>query len=141
MIGHPQETEKEIGETKEMILNSRLDLMGLSIPTPFPGSALFEIARAQGVISENIMDGFARKEFGEGYTGHYPIFIPPGITRDYLFSMMQEINRKFYLNGGTFFRKLAEDIVSPRALFQDARDLFSLIMKGVSSRKPYVKDR
>ncbi|MDD2703354.1 MAG: radical SAM protein, partial [Candidatus Omnitrophica bacterium] len=141
MIGHPQETEKEIGETKEMIVNSGIDLMGLSIPTPFPGSNLFEIAHAQGVINEEIMDKFTRKELGEGYTGNYPVFISPSLSRDYLFSVMQEINRKFYLNGRIFFRKLAEDIISPRALCRDARDFFSLILKGVSSRKPYVKDR
>ncbi len=141
MIGHPGETETEINETRAMILGSGLDLMGLSIPTPFPGSGLFEIARAQGVISDDIIDKFTRKEFGDGYTGHYPVFTPAGISRDRLFASMQEINRKFYLNGRMFFRRLSEDIVSPRALCRDARDLFSLIMKGVSSRKPYVKDR
>jgi radical SAM superfamily enzyme YgiQ (UPF0313 family) len=141
MIGHPGETKEEVKETKDMILRSGFDLMGLSIPTPFPGSNLYDIAEAKGIVNKQVIDRFARKEMGEGYTGIYPVYTGEGITKDYLFSLMKEINRKFYVNLRMFLRKLAQDLFSWHKLAQDARDLFSLLVRGVSSRKPYVAGR
>jgi len=138
MIGHPGETKKDLEDTKEMILNSGIDLLGLSIPTPFPGSELYKIAKKKGIISEEIIDKFAGKELGEGYVGNYPVFISEAVSRDYIFSLMKEINRKFYVNFKTLFKKLKNDFLSPEKLYVDSRDLFALIWKGVSSRKPYI---
>ena len=137
MIGHPGETKKEIADTKKMIFKSNFDLLGLSIPTPFPGSKLYEIAEKKGIINNNIIDKFARKELGVGYSGIYPVFIPANLSKNYLYGQMQQINRKFYLNLKTFFRRLRQDINSYEQLKKDVKDLFSLIIKGVSSRKPY----
>ena len=141
MIGHPGETKKDLEDTKEMILNSEIDLLGLSIPTPFPGSRLYEIAKQQGLISEKIIDRFANKELGEGYVGNYPVFVPKGMTKDYLFSVMKEINRRFYINFKTFRKRILEDITSFKKLKQDASDLLCLIRRGVSTKKPYVKKK
>ena len=137
MIGHPGETKKEILETKKMIFKANFDLLGLSIPTPFPGSKLYEIAESKGIINKNIIDQFARKELGVGYSGIYPVFVPVNLSKNYLYGQMKEINRKFYLNLKTVFRRLKQDINSFEQLKKDAKDLFSLIIKGVSSRKPY----
>jgi len=137
MIGHPGETKKEILETKKMIFKANFDLLGLSIPTPFPGSKLYEIAESKGIINKNIIDQFARKELGVGYSGIYPVFVPVNLSKNYLYGQMKEINRKFYLNLKTVLRRLKQDINSFEQLKKDAKDLFSLIIKGVSSRKPY----
>lgn len=138
IIGHPGEGKRELQETKKMILESDIDLVGLSIPTPFPGSRLYEIAKEKGIVSQEVIDRFARKELGEGYVGNYPIYISDKVTRDYIFRLMQEINRKFYLNWRTFYRRLKEDITSFPRLKQDLLDLIALVKKGVSTRKPYV---
>jgi len=137
MIGHPGEIKKEIADTKKMIFKTNFDLLGLSIPTPFPGSKLYEIAEKKGIINKNIIDQFAKKKLGVGYAGIYPVFIPENLTKNYLYGQMQEINRKFYLNLKTLFRRLKQDINSYEQLKKDVKDLFSLIIKGVSSRKPY----
>jgi len=138
MIGHPGESKKQMEQTKKMVLGSGVDLLGLSIPTPFPGSKLYEIAKRRGIINEEIIDKFARKELGEGYVGNYPVFVSEKVSREYVYALMREINRKFYINSKTLFKKLEEDFLSPKKLSIDVKDLFALILKGVSSRKPYV---
>lgn len=138
MIGHPGETKENLNDTKKLIFNSGIDLLGLSIPTPFPGSRLYEIAEKKGIVNEQIIDQFAHKELGEGYVGNYPVLISEHLTKEYLFEVMKEINRKFYINFHTFCNRIKEDIFSFKKIKQDAIDLFFLATKGVSSRKPYL---
>ncbi len=140
MIGHPGEGRKDLKDTKTMILNSKIDLLGVSVPTPFPGSKLYQIAKEKGFISEGLIDKFAKKELGEGYAGNYPVFVPDGFTREEIYSEMKEINRHFYLNFRTFWKKFREDFVSFRKIKNDFQDLVSLVLRGVSSRKPYITD-
>lgn len=137
MIGHPQETKQDIEETKKVIFNSGLDLLGLSIPIPFPGSRLYDFAKQEGVINEKIIDQFAEKKIGEGYSGNYPVFISRELPKEYIFSVMRSINRRFYLSFKTFWNRLKEDIMSFRKLKRDAKDLISIIINGMSTRKPY----
>lgn len=139
MIGHPTETKKELNDTKDMILNSKIDILGLSIPTPFPGSTLYDIALKEGIISPKIIDDFSSKKLGIGYSGIYPVYIPKQIGRNYLYEFLKQINRKFYLNGRTLINHLIKDILSLKQLTTDLKDFISLIINGVSSRKPYIK--
>lgn len=141
MIGHPGENKEQIEQTKKMIFGSKMDLLGLSIPTPFPGSKLYNIAKQRGIINEEIIDKFARKELGMGYVGNYPVFVSEKVSREYVYALMREINRKFYINFKTIFNKLKEDFLSPKKMYIDIKDLFSLILEGVSSRKPYIKKK
>jgi len=141
MVGHPGETKETLQETKRMILDSNIDLLGLSIPTPFPGSELYDISVRSGVISKEMIDSFAEKGLGEGYAGIYPIYVPESIEKEYLFGVMKEINRRFYLNFRTFWKSLKRDILSPKNLKKDAIDLLSLFVHGVSSRKPYKQKK
>jgi len=139
IIGHPGEGKRELTQTKNLILNSGIDLVGLSIPTPFPGSKLYEMARDEQIINENIIDRFARKEMGEGYAGNFPVFTTKKVKREYIYTLMKEINRKFYLKPSIMLNKLKDDLLSPSRLKQDFMDLISLISRGMSSRKPYKK--
>lgn len=141
MIGHPGETWKELGDTKKLIFKLKPDILGLSIPTPFPGSKLYEIAVKEGIVNEKIIDAFANKELGEGYSGVYPVFVPQNVTKEELYDFMKNINRKFYLNFHTLFMHLKEDITSLERLKKDFSDLLSLAMRGVSARKPYISKR
>lgn len=138
MIGHPTETKNEIDDTKKMILKSPINVLGLSIPIPFPGSPLYDIAKKERKISTDIIDQYALKKRGEGYTGIYPVYIPTGLNKKYIYSQLQEINRKFYFQPKIIFRKILEDITSYHRMKSDFKDLMYLIFKGVSSRKPYI---
>lgn len=137
MIGHPGETKEILEETKKMILTSKIDLVGLSIPTPFPGSELYEIAQRENIISNEIIDQFAEKKLGEGYSGNYPIYISNNISKDYLFQTMKDINRKFYLRPKILLQKIIENLKSPAKFKDNLKDFISLIIQGTSSRKPY----
>jgi len=140
MIGHPTENRNNLEETQQMILKSGIDLLGLSIPTPFPGSELYNIACQRGIISDSIIDAFAEKKLGEGYVGNYPVFVPQTMTKEYLYSYMRKINRKFYINFKTFWKQFRQDITSFKKIKRDALDLFSLILRGISSRKSYISN-
>ncbi|MFA6047629.1 MAG: radical SAM protein [Parcubacteria group bacterium] len=139
MIGHPTETEGELQETKQMILGYGIDILGLSIPLPFPGSALYEIAKKEGQIDETFIDNFAGKRLGEGYSGIYPTYKSDKLSAEYVLEEMKYINRKFYINFKTFFSRFLQDISSIKKLKSDALELVSLIIKGASTRKPYIK--
>lgn len=141
MIGHPGETKEDLKDTRNLILNSDIDLLGLSIPTPFPGSKLFDIAKKRGIISEEIMDKFAQKKLGVGYSGVYPVLISENLTQEYVYTVMKQINRKFYLNFKTFWNRVKSDIVSFDKIGQDVNDFVSLVTKGVSTRKPYIREK
>lgn len=138
MIGHPGESRKELLETRDFILKSGIDMMGLSIPTPFPGSRLYEIAKEKGIINEVIIDSFAQKELGEGYSGNYPVYVSEKLDKDFVFSFMKSTNRRFYFNPAFFTKRIFEDIFCLRRLKQDIRDFFSLLLRGMSNRKPYI---
>lgn len=138
IIGHPGESKAELFETRDVILKSGIDIMGLSIPTPFPGSRLYEIAKEKGIINEGIIDRFARKELGEGYSGNYPVYVSEKLDREFVFFFMKSLNRRFYLKPAFFINRMREDIFSLRRLKQDVGDFLSLIFRGMSSRKPYL---
>ncbi len=137
ILGHPQEGKKEIAQTKKMIFNLPLNLLGLSLPTPFPGSPLYQLAQKQGIINQKLIDNFAQGKLGKGYRGVYPVYISPKLNKNYLYEEMKTINRKFYLNFQTFYCRFKEDLTSWKQFKRDIKDLFFLIFKGVSSRKPY----
>jgi len=138
MIGHPTETKQEIEDSKNMILKSPIDILGLSIPIPFPGSPLYNIAKKDKIISKEIIDKFSLKKLGEGYSGVYPVYSTKDLNKDFSYSKLKEINRKFYLKPKIVFRKIKEDFTSLQKIKNDFKDLFYLIFRGMSSRKPYI---
>lgn len=141
MLGHPQETEKTLEETKGLILKSKFYMVGISLPTPFPGSKLYEIAEKEGVINKNIIDKFALKKMGEGYAGNYPVYVNKGLDKEKVFALRREILRRFYLRPRFIFKKFSEDISSWRLIKKDIQDALGVVFKGSSSRQPYQEKK
>ena len=56
MIGSPYETEKDIKETIDFIKELKLDEIGLNVTTPFPGTEIWEYAKAKGLIKNDEWD-------------------------------------------------------------------------------------
>ncbi|MBT9165204.1 MAG: hypothetical protein DDT23_01219 [candidate division WS2 bacterium] len=100
---------------------------------PMPGSPLFEDAIKAGVIEKDVIDKYIRGEYGEGYKGAWPYYIPKGITYEELIEARNETYRKFYLRPTCIFRRLKKDITSFTRLKADVRHGFSLILKGSSA--------
>ena len=137
MLGHPGETEQDIEETQNMILRAPLDLLGLSIPTPFPGTELFQIAQERGIISEKVIDDFAERKLGQGYAGVYPICFSKNLTTEFIFDKLREINLKFYFQPRIIWQRIKQDFFSWRNLKLDFLNLAAVIMNGAPVRKPY----
>lgn len=137
IIGHPTETEQELLETKKMILTYPFDLIGLSIPTPFPGSKLYQIAHHEGIINEKIIDDFAEKKLGLGYAGVYPVYISKNLTSEYIFNKLKEINLKFYFQPRIIWQRIKQDFLSWQNFKLDFLSLTSIVINGVPARKPY----
>ncbi|MFC1622622.1 B12-binding domain-containing radical SAM protein [Patescibacteria group bacterium] len=137
ILGHPTETQIELQETKNMILKYNFDLIGLSLPTPFPGSELYNIAKQAGIINEQKICSFAKKELGQGYAGNYPIYISENLSHKHVFELMKEINRKFYLQPRIIWQRLKTDFTSFEKMKFNFKNLIALIKTGVPVRKIY----
>ncbi len=83
MIGNPGETEEEIQETKQFILENDLDGFGVSVTTPFPGTKLWEMCKERKVIPDKI----DWREFNLNNLTFALSEIPP--------ERMQEIHKEF----------------------------------------------
>jgi len=139
MIGHPTETREELEETKNMIRTLGPDMIGLSIPTPFPGSSLWDYAIKAGIIDFDKIGDFAEKRLGEGYAGVYPFYVPEGLTADTLLQELAGINKRFFLSPRLILKRLRKDLTSFRQLRSDVTDFIYLLLRGTTRRKPYIK--
>ena len=106
MLGFPTETEKEIKDTINFASRARADLMGVRITIVMPGSRLFEEAKRDGVIDENVIDKYARGELGKGFKNVWPLYIPKDLTREELFEIRKKIYRRFYLDPAWILRRI-----------------------------------
>jgi len=141
IIGHPTETIKDIKHTQKMILSYPIDILGLSIPLPFPGSPLYDIAQKRGIISTKIIDDFTKQKLGIGYSGIYPQFHPKNISLDFLYKQLKLINQKFYIKPNIIIPNLINDFLKPKKMLNNLKDFYYLLKYGVSSRKPYIKNK
>ena len=56
VIGSPQETREQMMHTYEFIRSSKLDLFDIYILTPFPGTPVWDMAKARGLVSDGMAD-------------------------------------------------------------------------------------
>ncbi|MFZ5477105.1 MAG: B12-binding domain-containing radical SAM protein [Myxococcota bacterium] len=138
ILGHPGETKAEVQETKDMIFGYGWDGVSTGVLLPLPGTEVWNMAKRDGVVSDEMLDRFARKEFGEGYGGSYPLYLPHNLEPEYLFSEMRDINRRFYLNVRQAIYRLRRNLTSPRKLRLDARNFLRVLVQGGSSVRPFT---
>lgn len=56
VIGSPRETREQIMRTYEFIKTSRLDLFDVYLLTPYPGTPVWDDAKAKGIVSDSMSD-------------------------------------------------------------------------------------
>lgn len=138
MFGHPKENKKMVKQTVNFILKNDLNIFGLAIATPFPGSRLWNMAvKAKIVSGSGFIDKFAKGCLGKGYSGVYPLYYPKTLSLDWLYSKRREVIRRHYLKPINLLRRLRQDVFSLKSLKTDVREGLSVLLFGSSSRQPY----
>lgn len=97
ILGLPGETEETLKETIDFALTLDMDLVQLYCAVPFPGSSLYEWARAKGWIEGRDFDEFRQDNAVMKMPG-----LPPSVVNDY----RKRGFRRFYLRPAPFFRIL-----------------------------------
>ncbi|MBN1384064.1 MAG: radical SAM protein [Elusimicrobia bacterium] len=110
MIGNPQETEETVNATQKLISELDLDDIKITFFTPYPGSKIFQTAKQYGAFNEDWRKLDANLE---------PVFIPTGLTKEYLIKMQKQLLREFYLKP-----KIIMSYFS-RLNFRQAKSLYS----------------
>jgi radical SAM superfamily enzyme YgiQ (UPF0313 family) len=88
IFGLPGETKETLATTSNFILTSGLDAAAIFACTPYPGSALFAMAPQYGSFERrwNKMNNVET------------VFVPHGLTAEYIEAMRLRTMKKFYLN-------------------------------------------
>jgi anaerobic magnesium-protoporphyrin IX monomethyl ester cyclase len=106
MLGFPDDTVETIRETAEFAKSLPLSDFQMTFLTPFPGSAMYEIASKEGQF-ENDWEKMNMWEI---------VFIPKGITKKELVRERNRAFRGFYLRARILIRYISLLIKSPRFL-------------------------
>ena len=126
MVGFPGETKKEIEDTVNFGRRFDPDFIGVHITIPLPGSEIFELAKKGGQVPEDIIDQYASGKMGQGFIGNWPVYVPSGLTEEYLYDAQKRAYRKFYLRPRWFYLRFLSYFKSPANFVHD----ISLIKTG-----------
>jgi len=107
LIGFPWENKDDLEKTKNLMFKTDADFIELHIATPFYGTKLYEIAKQEGLIDEDVL--------GKDY------FNAPTIGTKYLsIKEIQDFRNKtllkYHLRFGYIFRKLSSAILKPKVI-------------------------
>lgn len=116
ILGSPGETPDQARETIRWVRRLPADLVKFGVMTPFPGTEMYDIAKATGRLRE---DDWTRYSQMIGYTDGEPPWIPDGWTAAELKSLQRKANLSHYLSLRPALR-LARKIRS----WTDVRELF-----------------
>ena len=94
ILGFPTETREESLETIEFAKKLGLDFAKFSLATPYPGTALYNIALERGMISSK---DWSRFNSQAGYSTYDPVFIPEGRTGAEMKELQKLATKEFYL--------------------------------------------
>ncbi|MEW6556600.1 MAG: radical SAM protein [Elusimicrobiota bacterium] len=110
MLGNPKETEETIKATQKLIQELDLDDIKITFFTPYPGSKIFQTAKQYGTFNDDWKKLDANLE---------PVFVPTGLTKEYLIKMQKNLLREFYLKPKTILSYLS------RLNLKQAKSLYS----------------
>ncbi|MBU0547136.1 MAG: B12-binding domain-containing radical SAM protein [Candidatus Omnitrophica bacterium] len=122
MFGCPEETEKTIQKTIELIFHIEPDFAVCSKTILIPGSELFEWAVSQKLISADYWERFLTGEI----TNTAPSLSSKELPEQRINQIIKEINKKFYLRPKFMMRKLTK-IKSISQLIKQAHMASSLL--------------
>src|SRR3990172_7530937 len=94
ILGFPTETREESLETIDFAKKLGLHFAKFSLATPYPGTALYNIALERGLISSK---DWSRFNSQAGYSTYDPVFIPEGRTGAEMKELQKLATKEFYL--------------------------------------------
>ena len=95
ILGHPSETKETTDKTIRFALSLKLDDVVTTINTPIPGSMQYSQVSQYGSLDET--------NWSE-YNYWRPVFIPDGLSQEYLLQKHKEFYSRFYLRPRILFR-------------------------------------
>jgi len=99
MLGHLTETKESIEDTINFALSLPLADVTVQLNTPLPNTRQFELANEYGT--------FDSQDFSK-FNFFTPVFVPKGLTAEYLEKKQKEFYRRFYLRWPTIKRHIAK---------------------------------
>lgn len=94
ILGFPTETKEESLETIDFAKRLGLDFAKFSLATPYPGTALYNIALERGMLQGK---DWSRFNSQAGYSTYDPVFIPEGRTASEMKQLQRYATKSFYL--------------------------------------------
>ena len=130
MIGQPTETMKEILDTVNFPLKCEPDMIGVFIAMPLPGAPLFDRAIEEGIIDKNVIDKYINGEYGQGYEGCWPYYVPKDLKLPQLIDAREQAYKKFYRRPSYVFKRIQRDITSLERIRRDFRQGIHMLLKN-----------
>jgi radical SAM superfamily enzyme YgiQ (UPF0313 family) len=121
MLGFPTETQKDLEDTINVGVKTKVDFVGFHITQIIPGSRLYGQAIKEGKMSGKDLDRYIRGEMGENFFNVFPKYIPDGMTIEDLQKARTIGYRKFFLNPGWIYRRIASYFDHPDRFGRDLR--------------------
>lgn len=129
MMGFPSETKEDLLATHKLCLELPVDIIGVHFTVIMPSSGLYNIAIKEKKIDEDYWNRYAL-----GETLKQPIYIPDGISIEFMEKLRAVTYRKFYFNFRFIARRTIQDIKNPKALWDDFKIAITLLKKGKTDR-------
>lgn len=108
MIGHPVDTKETIRDTINFAKSLPLDGVQFSVTLPYPGTELYDVAIQHGTFDQDAYDRMSSMTPGD------PVYVPEGLTKEYLKNIQRQAYREFYFRPSYMRRQLKniKDIAS-----------------------------
>jgi len=104
ILGSPGETREQMQATIDYARSIKADYVHWAVMTPFPGTQLYDMGLAQGVLPGDYWREFARNPT----PGFVPLLWEETLKRDELVEMMYRAYRAFYRRPGYILRRVFE---------------------------------
>lgn len=129
MMGFPTETKEDLWATHELCLKLPVDIIGIHFTVIMPGSDLYDIAIKEKKISPDYWNNYAL-----GKIFRQPLYIPDGVSKEFMEKLRILTYKKFYFNFGFISRRMIYDIRNPKALWDDFKVGVKVLTQGKTGR-------
>ncbi|EKD49936.1 MAG: radical SAM protein [uncultured bacterium] len=139
MLGHPEETRKELMATVNFPLRlvkmgfNNIEIVGYHLTVPVPSTRYWDWCVKNKKLDKSVIDDYIEGRLGDGFFGHWPYLIPDGLTYTDLEIYRKLATKKFYLRLGYVYHRFIKDLKKPPLLYSDLKNAYHVITRGASS--------